>query len=173
MGNFSGKEADTDDAFSSFAGDDALYLSPGNSVNVNGIMTEAETEAALRDSSINDASMLAAEVSATVSNRGGQGNASDSGGSPSNEIFDDNTVPMVFRWEGGGNQVYIAGTFNKWAEKIPMQRSGHDFTYIHNLVKGKHAYKFIVDDEVRSKGRRQLLLFLCLCLKGFVCMLML
>jgi len=30
-----------------------------------------------------------------------------------------------------------------------MHRSGNDFTYIHNLTKGKHAYKFIVDDEWR------------------------
>ena len=30
-----------------------------------------------------------------------------------------------------------------------MHRSGNDFTYIHNLKKGKHAFKFIVDDEWR------------------------
>jgi len=30
-----------------------------------------------------------------------------------------------------------------------MHRSGNDFTYIHNLNRGKHAFKFIVDDEWR------------------------
>mmetsp|Transcript_56822 Transcript_56822/g.112227 ORF Transcript_56822/g.112227 Transcript_56822/m.112227 type:complete len:157 (-) Transcript_56822:312-782(-) len=30
-----------------------------------------------------------------------------------------------------------------------MHRSGNDFTYIHNLKQGKHAFKFIVDDEWR------------------------
>ena len=30
-----------------------------------------------------------------------------------------------------------------------MHRSGNDFTYIHNLVRGKHAFKFIVDDTWR------------------------
>jgi 5'-AMP-activated protein kinase regulatory beta subunit len=30
-----------------------------------------------------------------------------------------------------------------------MHRSGNDFTYIHNLRRGKHAFKFIVDDEWR------------------------
>ena len=30
-----------------------------------------------------------------------------------------------------------------------MHRSGNDFTYIHNLKRGKHAFKFIVDDEWR------------------------
>ncbi|CAM9352881.1 unnamed protein product [Heterosigma akashiwo] len=41
------------------------------------------------------------------------------------------------------------GTFNNWEKQLPMHRSGNDFTYIHNLTKGKHAYKFIVDDEWR------------------------
>lgn len=63
--------------------------------------------------------------------------------------LDDNTVPTVFRWEHGGRQVYITGTFNGWSRQIPMHRSGNDFTYIHNLKRGKHAFKFIVDDEWR------------------------
>lgn len=58
-------------------------------------------------------------------------------------------VPTVFRWEHGGRQVYITGTFNNWEKQIPMHRSGNDFTYIHTLKKGKHAFKFIVDDEWR------------------------
>lgn len=58
-------------------------------------------------------------------------------------------VPMVFRWEGGGKKVYITGTFNQWREKIPMHRSGNDFTYIHELKKEKHAFKFVVDNELR------------------------
>lgn len=58
-------------------------------------------------------------------------------------------VPTVFRWEHGGRQVYITGTFNNWERQIPMHRSGNDFTYIHDLKKGKHAFKFIVDDEWR------------------------
>jgi 5'-AMP-activated protein kinase regulatory beta subunit len=58
-------------------------------------------------------------------------------------------VPTVFKWEHGGRHVYITGTFNNWERQIPMHRSGNDFTYVHNLPKGKHAYKFIVDDEWR------------------------
>ncbi|GMH55143.1 hypothetical protein TrST_g2860 [Triparma strigata] len=61
----------------------------------------------------------------------------------------DETVPTVFRWEHGGRQVFITGTFNGWSKQIPMHRSGNDFTYIHGLKKGKHAFKFIVDDEWR------------------------
>jgi len=65
------------------------------------------------------------------------------------QMEDDDTVPTVFRWEHGGRQVYVTGTFNGWSKQIPMHRSGNDFTYIHNLKKGKHAFKFIVDDEWR------------------------
>ena len=72
---------------------------------------------------------------------------------PNTEMIDgmmeDETVPTVFRWEHGGRQVYITGTFNGWSRQIPMHRSGNDFTYIHNLKRGKHAFKFIVDDEWR------------------------
>jgi len=58
-------------------------------------------------------------------------------------------VPTVFKWEHGGREVYITGTFNNWEKRIPMHRSGNDFSYVHNLKKGKHAFKFIVDDEWR------------------------
>ena len=68
---------------------------------------------------------------------------------PLENWLDDDTVPTVFRWEHGGRQVYITGTFNGWSRQIPMHRSGNDFTYIHNLKRGKHAFKFIVDNEWR------------------------
>ena len=58
-------------------------------------------------------------------------------------------VPTVFKWEHGGRNVYITGTFNNWERQIPMHRSGNDFSYVHNLKRGKHAFKFIVDDEWR------------------------
>jgi hypothetical protein len=61
----------------------------------------------------------------------------------------DDTVPTVFKWEHGGRNVYITGTFNNWERQIPMHRSGNDFSYVHNLKRGKHAFKFIVDDEWR------------------------
>tara|TARA_A100001015_G_scaffold307656_1_gene403926 strand:- start:3516 stop:4292 length:777 start_codon:yes stop_codon:yes gene_type:complete len=66
-----------------------------------------------------------------------------------NGDMDDDVVPTVFRWEHGGRNVYITGTFNNWERQIPMHRSGNDFSYVHNLKRGKHAYKFIVDDEWR------------------------
>ncbi|GLE02136.1 hypothetical protein PINS_up010974 [Pythium insidiosum] len=64
-------------------------------------------------------------------------------------LSNNEVVPMVFRWEHGGRNVYITGTFNGWSKQCPMHRSGNDFTYIANLTRGKHAYKFVVDEEWR------------------------
>jgi Glycogen recognition site of AMP-activated protein kinase/5'-AMP-activated protein kinase beta subunit, interaction domain len=58
-------------------------------------------------------------------------------------------IPTVFRWEHGGNNVFITGAFNGWSRKVQMHRSGNDFLYIAALPRGRHAYKFIVDDEWR------------------------
>lgn len=67
---------------------------------------------------------------------------------PDTSAQDEDTVPTVFKWEHGGKNVFIAGTFNNW-EKTPMHRSGNDFSYIQNISKGKHVFKFIVDDSWR------------------------
>eukprot|EP00529_Nitzschia_sp_RCC80_P021585 CAMPEP_0113462998 /NCGR_PEP_ID=MMETSP0014_2-20120614/12406_1 /TAXON_ID=2857 /ORGANISM="Nitzschia sp." /LENGTH=383 /DNA_ID=CAMNT_0000354929 /DNA_START=245 /DNA_END=1396 /DNA_ORIENTATION=+ /assembly_acc=CAM_ASM_000159 len=97
-----------------------------------------------RERSNSDASMTILDADRTAAAVAGSGS-----GSGGEAWLDDNTVPTVFRWEHGGRQVYITGTFNGWSRQIPMHRSGNDFTYIHNLKRGKHAFKFIVDDEWR------------------------
>eukprot|EP00529_Nitzschia_sp_RCC80_P031792 CAMPEP_0113476204 /NCGR_PEP_ID=MMETSP0014_2-20120614/19539_1 /TAXON_ID=2857 /ORGANISM="Nitzschia sp." /LENGTH=371 /DNA_ID=CAMNT_0000369195 /DNA_START=228 /DNA_END=1343 /DNA_ORIENTATION=+ /assembly_acc=CAM_ASM_000159 len=97
-----------------------------------------------RERSNSDASMTILDADKTAAAVAGSGS-----GGGGEAWLDDNTVPTVFRWEHGGRQVYITGTFNGWSRQIPMHRSGNDFTYIHNLKRGKHAFKFIVDDEWR------------------------
>ena len=38
-----------------------------------------------------------------------------------NEYFAvERKIPIVFRWDSGGNEVYICGSFNNWESKIPM-----------------------------------------------------
>ncbi|KAJ8984359.1 hypothetical protein NQ317_003506 [Molorchus minor] len=54
------------------------------------------------------------------------------------------TTPTVFRWEGGGKEVCISGTFSNW-ETIPMVKSHGDFVMIIDLPEGEHEYKFFVD----------------------------
>lgn len=83
----------------------------------------------------------------------GAGHASSAASGPGSVLYDmyehTNVVPTVFRWEHGGNNVFITGAFNGWSRRVPMHRSGNDFLYIAGLPKGRHAYKFIVDDEWR------------------------
>ncbi|XP_044758741.1 5'-AMP-activated protein kinase subunit beta-1 [Coccinella septempunctata] len=60
-------------------------------------------------------------------------------------------TPTVFRWEGGGKDVYITGTFSEW-KAIPMVKShlGLDFVTIIDLPEGEHQYKFFVDGEWKN-----------------------
>lgn len=42
--------------------------------------------------------------------------------------------------------MYLSGNFNQWKEKIPMKKTGNEFTLIKPLERGVYQYKFIVDD---------------------------
>lgn len=55
--------------------------------------------------------------------------------------------PTVIRWAGGGKEVYIAGSFNNWSMKIPLNKSHDDFVAILDLPEGEHQYKFFVDGQ--------------------------
>jgi len=55
-------------------------------------------------------------------------------------------LPCVIKWTGGGQNVSLAGSFNKW-NKIRMVKSEKDFVAIVNLCKGEFEYKFEVDGE--------------------------
>jgi 5'-AMP-activated protein kinase regulatory beta subunit len=57
------------------------------------------------------------------------------------------SIPIVFRWDSGGREVYICGSFNNWETKIPMTNSHSDFTAIVELPEGRHEYKFFVDGQ--------------------------
>lgn len=55
-------------------------------------------------------------------------------------------LPTVFKWDGGGKQVYISGTFSEW-KALPMVKSHGDFVTIIDLPEGEHQFKFYVDGE--------------------------
>uniref|UniRef100_A0A0B7BBF5 5'-AMP-activated protein kinase subunit beta-1 n=1 Tax=Arion vulgaris TaxID=1028688 RepID=A0A0B7BBF5_9EUPU len=56
-------------------------------------------------------------------------------------------LPTVFRWQGGGKEVFVTGSFNNWKTKIPMAKSQTDFFTIVDLPEGEHQYKFLVDGQ--------------------------
>ncbi|KAI8038869.1 5'-AMP-activated protein kinase subunit beta-1 [Drosophila gunungcola] len=55
-------------------------------------------------------------------------------------------LPTVLRWDGGGKNVTISGTFSDW-KPITMVRSHQNFVTIIDLPEGDHQYKFCVDGE--------------------------
>ncbi|GFS64663.1 5'-AMP-activated protein kinase subunit beta-1 [Nephila pilipes] len=54
--------------------------------------------------------------------------------------------PTVFKWEGGGKEVLISGTFSDW-KPVPMVESQGDFALILDVPEGEHQYKFLVDGQ--------------------------
>nr|AAH52135.1 Prkab1b protein [Danio rerio] len=41
--------------------------------------------------------------------------------------------PTVFRWKGPGKEIYLSGSFNNWATKIPLNKSHNNFVAIIDL----------------------------------------
>lgn len=70
-------------------------------------------------------------------------------GTPIPQSTRDTKTPTVFRWEGGGKEVCISGTFTNW-QTIPMVKSHGDFVTIIDLPEGEHHYKFCVDGEWKN-----------------------
>ena len=46
-----------------------------------------------------------------------------------NSSINENALPTVFKWEGGGKEVFITGTFSDW-KPIKMCHSHGDFVAI-------------------------------------------
>lgn len=63
-----------------------------------------------------------------------------------------NKLPTVFRWETGGEEVYVAGTFSHW-KRIPLVKSRDNFYTICELAEGDHEYKYIVDGAWRCDDK--------------------
>lgn len=55
--------------------------------------------------------------------------------------------PTVFRWTGAAKEVFVSGSFNNWASKIPLNKSQNNFVVIVDLPEGEHQYKFCVDGQ--------------------------
>lgn len=62
------------------------------------------------------------------------------------------TVPTAFKWSGGGERVFVTGSFNNWQGKIMMHKNEdnpQEFVLVIDIAPGLHQYKFIVDDDWR------------------------
>lgn len=56
-------------------------------------------------------------------------------------------LPTVFRWDGPGKTIYIAGSYDNWTAKIPLVKSRQDFYTIVDLPEGTHQYKYYIDGQ--------------------------
>ncbi len=49
---------------------------------------------------------------------------------------------------GSAKQVFVAGSFNNWSPNgFPMEKEGEDWVLPMHIDRGKHLYKFVVDDK--------------------------
>ncbi|XP_060530499.1 5'-AMP-activated protein kinase subunit beta-1 isoform X2 [Cylas formicarius] len=76
-------------------------------------------------------------------------NTVSEGTTPTSTTTTSSKTPTVFRWEGGGRDVMISGTFSNW-ETIPMVKSHGDFVTIIDLPEGEHQYRYYVDGEWKN-----------------------
>lgn len=57
------------------------------------------------------------------------------------------TIPTVFHWDRGGQEVFLAGSFSEWNARIPMNSSHGEFETIIELPEGEHEFKYLVDGK--------------------------
>ncbi|KAF6041527.1 PRKAB2 [Bugula neritina] len=56
-------------------------------------------------------------------------------------------IPAVIKWDKGGKEIFVSGSFNNWETKIPLVKSESNFYTIIDLPEGEHHYKFLVDGQ--------------------------
>ncbi|KAJ4826886.1 hypothetical protein Tsubulata_046447 [Turnera subulata] len=56
---------------------------------------------------------------------------------------------VMIAWNYEGKKVAVAGSWDNWGKREPLQRSGKDFIIMKMLPSGVYHYRFIVDENVR------------------------
>lgn len=54
-------------------------------------------------------------------------------------------IPTMITWSHDGHEVAVEGSWDNWKTRIPLQRSGKDFTIMKVLPSGVYQYRFLVD----------------------------
>ncbi|KAK7860061.1 SNF1-related protein kinase regulatory subunit beta-2 [Quercus suber] len=58
-------------------------------------------------------------------------------------------IPTMITWSYDGNEVAVEGSWDDWRTRLPLQRSGKDFTIMKVLPSGVYQYRFVVDGHWR------------------------
>ncbi|EME25791.1 SNF1 protein kinase subunit beta-2 [Galdieria sulphuraria] len=59
-------------------------------------------------------------------------------------------VPLQLQWKKGGDNVYVAGTFNNWTPVALRKKNDGSFEVTLEVPPGEVEFKFIVDGEWRE-----------------------
>ncbi|KAJ6779139.1 SNF1-RELATED PROTEIN KINASE REGULATORY SUBUNIT BETA-1 [Salix koriyanagi] len=65
------------------------------------------------------------------------------------EMCNEQGIPTMITWAYGGKEVAVEGSWDDWKTRIPLQRSGKDYTIMKVLPSGVYQYRFIVDGQWR------------------------
>ncbi|XP_010321291.1 SNF1-related kinase complex anchoring protein SIP1 isoform X1 [Solanum lycopersicum] len=65
------------------------------------------------------------------------------------EPCDEQGVPTLISWTLDGKEVAVEGSWDNWKSRMPLQKSGKDFTILKVLPSGVYQYRFIVDGQWR------------------------
>ncbi|OWM85647.1 SNF1-related protein kinase regulatory subunit beta-2 [Punica granatum] len=63
------------------------------------------------------------------------------------EMSGEEGIPTMITWCYGGKEVSVEGSWDNWRTRMPLQRSGKDFTIMKVLPSGVYQYRFIVDGQ--------------------------
>ncbi|XP_016197570.1 SNF1-related protein kinase regulatory subunit beta-2 isoform X2 [Arachis ipaensis] len=58
-------------------------------------------------------------------------------------------IPTMITWIYDGKEVAVEGSWDNWKTRMPLQRSGKDFTIMKVLPSGVYQFRFIVDGQWR------------------------
>ncbi|KAH7425665.1 hypothetical protein KP509_11G065100 [Ceratopteris richardii] len=59
------------------------------------------------------------------------------------------SVATIIKWNHGGNEVAVEGSWDNWSTRLTLQRSGKDFAILKYFPQGVYHYRFLVNGEWR------------------------
>ncbi|OAY43435.1 SNF1-related protein kinase regulatory subunit beta-2 [Manihot esculenta] len=65
------------------------------------------------------------------------------------EMCNEQGIPTMISWSYGGKEIAVEGSWDNWKKRIPLQRSGKDYSIMKVLPSGVYQYRFIVDGQWR------------------------
>ncbi|XP_071725154.1 SNF1-related protein kinase regulatory subunit beta-2-like [Rutidosis leptorrhynchoides] len=65
------------------------------------------------------------------------------------DLSNEQGIPTMITWSYGGKEVSVEGSWDDWKSRVPLQRSGKDFSLMKVLPSGVYQYRFIVDGQGR------------------------